>query len=140
MISGGKDHVVRVLDLRMMKQRQYLKGHNHEITGLSYHPDYPNIFVSSDYGGKIFVWGIPFGAPIDAYEHLNEDTVMSRIKASQANNFGAHGYVDVNITTTERTGIGKFNPMMLVINQVEFSPNGNNIASLGNDRFIQFWE
>ena len=124
-----------------MRQRQFLKGHNHEVTSLSFHPDFPNVFVSADHGGKMHVWGLPFGTPIDILEHLNEEIIMNRMKFNKSSNFGAYGFVDLSISNTERgTSIGKFNPMILVVNQVCFSPNGNTITSLGNDRFIQFWE
>lgn len=141
LVSGGKDHVIRILDLRMMKQRQFLKGHNNEVTALSFHPDHPNVIVSGDHGGRMHVWGLPFNTPVCVLEHLNEEIVQNRLKMNKNSSFGTYGFVDVTSANVERgTGIGKFNPMVLVINQVQFSPNGSTIASLGNDRFIQFWQ
>ena len=133
--------MIRVLDLRMMRQRQFLKGHSHEVTALSFHPDYPNIFASADHGGKMYVWGLPFGAPIDVLEHLNEEIIQDRLKMNKTSNFGMYGFVDVSSSNVERgTGIGKFNPMILIVNQIAFSPDGSTLASMGNDRFIQFWQ
>ena len=124
-----------------MKQRQFLKGHNHEVSALSFHPDHPNVCVTADIGGTAHVWGLPFGSPVDVLEHLNEETVKKRLKLNKTSNFGSYGFVNVSSSNVDRgTGIGTFNPMVMVVNQVCFSPNGNNIVTLGNDRFIQFWE
>ena len=116
----------------MMKQIYELKGHDHEITSIDLHPEFGNMIVSADQGGKVMVWNLPFIYPVSVMEHLNETILNNRQKKEKNNNFGSWGANDFGQSKNA-------SQMVYNVHDALFSPNGSEIASVGNDRIINLW-
>ena len=57
-LSGSKDHTVKVSDIRMMKEIQIFKGHDSEVNTLAWHPIHEEIFCSARADQKIIYWKV----------------------------------------------------------------------------------
>ena len=55
-LSGSRDNLVKVFDLRTMKEIQTHRAHKKEITALTWHPSIERLFASGSYDGTIFKW------------------------------------------------------------------------------------
>lgn len=69
LFSTGKDQLIRVVDLRQMKEIIQLPGHFTEIVKLAVHPTNNQLLVSADIEGKVCLWNPIYGYPVDMQIH-----------------------------------------------------------------------
>ncbi|KAF4757865.1 hypothetical protein FOZ63_018013, partial [Perkinsus olseni] len=58
LISGSRDQLIKMMDVRKMSIDKVFKGHTREITSLSWHPTAVGIFCSGSYDGQICHWDV----------------------------------------------------------------------------------
>lgn len=125
----------------MMKERRILKGHAHEISALDWHPIFENVIVSGDQRGRVCVWNLPYSTPSARIDHVNEEMLAERARIKRENQPGFFSTPEFQ----SRFGSGgmmggpNVNSIFLIVNKVRFSPMGDKIATLGNDRRIKIW-
>jgi WD40 repeat protein len=59
--SAGRDQVIMINDIRMMRTDepfQSFKGHNSEVTSLSWHPQHERVIATGDMKGNICFWNV----------------------------------------------------------------------------------
>ncbi|KAK6053145.1 WD domain, G-beta repeat protein, partial [Cooperia oncophora] len=56
LLTAGRDHLVKLYDLRVMKEMYSYKGHKKEVTSVSWHPIHEGLFVSGGGDGSIAYW------------------------------------------------------------------------------------
>ena len=54
--TGAKDGLIKIYDIRMMKETEVLRGHNSDVCSMSWHPYYDNLLCSGAYNGSIIYW------------------------------------------------------------------------------------
>jgi polyadenylation factor subunit 2 len=70
LLSASRDQLVKLFDLRMMKEIQTFRGHNKEVTGkptklsnnflkaVAWHPFHEDFFVSGGFDGALIYWRV----------------------------------------------------------------------------------
>ncbi|KAK8609314.1 hypothetical protein V6N13_061763 [Hibiscus sabdariffa] len=55
-LTAGKDQIIKLYDIRTMKELESFRGHRKDVTALSWHPFHEEYFVSGSFDGSIFHW------------------------------------------------------------------------------------
>ena len=58
LLTGSRDQMIKMYDVRSMKELCSLKGHYKEITCLQWHPFQESVFVSGGMDGTILYWNV----------------------------------------------------------------------------------
>ncbi len=53
LLTGSRDQLVKVYDIRAMRELCSLKGHHKEVTSLAWHPLYESVFASGGMDGTL---------------------------------------------------------------------------------------
>jgi polyadenylation factor subunit 2 len=61
--------MVRLFDLRVMREIEDFREHSHEIISLAWHPYEEGKFVSADFSGKINLWDTGCRRAIETLYH-----------------------------------------------------------------------
>ncbi|CAK5029023.1 unnamed protein product [Meloidogyne enterolobii] len=56
LLTGSRDHVIKLYDVRMMREVQTFRGHKKEVTALAWHPVHEGLFVSGGGDGALGYW------------------------------------------------------------------------------------
>jgi len=56
MASASRDQLIKIWDLRMMRELQTFKGHKREVTTVAWHPVCENLIASGSFDGNIDYW------------------------------------------------------------------------------------
>lgn len=56
LLSGSRDRLVKVFDIRVMKEIHTFRGHKKEAASINWHPLYENMFASGGSDGSIMFW------------------------------------------------------------------------------------
>jgi polyadenylation factor subunit 2 len=125
--TSGRDQIIRIFDLRMMRDVFHLRGHENEITSLAWHPLHRNLISTGGHSGAIHHYLLdeqnppPNGAftlsPYDSPDPQNAPTQTI---------YPAHSVLHAH----EPTG---------PIWAMSWHPLGHILASGSNDRVTRFW-
>ncbi|XP_020268609.1 flowering time control protein FY, partial [Asparagus officinalis] len=55
-LTASKDQIIKLYDIRSMKELESFRGHRKDVTALAWHPFHEEYFVSGSYDGSIFHW------------------------------------------------------------------------------------
>lgn len=55
-ITGSRDHLIKLFDLRTLKELTVYRGHKREITALAWHPVHEEMYASAGADGSILFW------------------------------------------------------------------------------------
>jgi len=55
-VRAGRDQIIKLWDLRYMREVQTFRGHKKEITSMEWHPIYETLFVSGSFDGTLKYW------------------------------------------------------------------------------------
>lgn len=58
LLTGSRDQLIKVYDIRAMKEMCSLKGHHKEVTSIAWHPLYESVFASGGMDGTLMYWNI----------------------------------------------------------------------------------
>ena len=56
LLTGARDQVIKLWDVRMLREINTFRGHVKEITALAWHPSHEKLFVSGSYSGEMCFW------------------------------------------------------------------------------------
>lgn len=76
LLSGGKDQVMKMLDLRNMRECFTYKNLGKDVTALAVHP-FSDLFVSGNNDGTIFFWDNMVEEPIAISNNKHDNTIWS---------------------------------------------------------------
>lgn len=54
--TGAKDAMVKIFDIRMMKEIQNLRGHNSDVCSMGWHPQIESLLLTGGYNGSMIYW------------------------------------------------------------------------------------
>jgi hypothetical protein len=77
LLSAGKDLLVKIFDIRTMKELQKFKGHRKEVTSMAWHPLHESLFATGSADGQIMFWEVGNEMPVGSLEAAHEGTVWS---------------------------------------------------------------
>lgn len=125
--TAGRDQIIRIFDLRMMRDVFHLRGHENEITSLAWHPLHRNLISTGGHSGAIhhYLLDEPNPGPNGAYTLSPYDSPDPQNAPTQTI-FPAHSIFHAH----EPTG---------PIWAMAWHPLGHILASGSNDRVTRFW-
>eukprot|EP00041_Stephanoeca_diplocostata_P027926 m.779424 g.779424 ORF g.779424 m.779424 type:complete len:408 (-) comp23278_c0_seq24:22-1245(-) len=75
LLTASWDHLVKVYDIRAMKEMQSFRGHHKEVQNLAWHPYHESMFASGGNDGSIFFWLVGTENDIGSIGNAHDDTV-----------------------------------------------------------------
>ena len=60
LLTSSRDQLLKLFDLRTMKELQTFRGHKREVTVASWHPIHEDFFASASYDGSIMYWRVGY--------------------------------------------------------------------------------
>jgi polyadenylation factor subunit 2 len=58
LLTACRDQLVRLYDIRTMKEIQVFRGHKREVQSISWHPIHEKMFVSGGWEGSMIYWQV----------------------------------------------------------------------------------
>ena len=58
LLTASRDQLIKLYDIRAMKELVSLKGHYKEVTSLAWHPLYESVFCSGGMDGTLIYWNV----------------------------------------------------------------------------------
>ncbi|WKX95761.1 hypothetical protein Q1695_012314 [Nippostrongylus brasiliensis] len=77
LLTAGRDHLVKLYDLRSMKEMYSYKGHKKEVTSIAWHPIHEGLFVSGGGDGSIVYWLVENEKEVAFLEHAHDQAVWA---------------------------------------------------------------
>ncbi|KAF1764731.1 hypothetical protein GCK72_004681 [Caenorhabditis remanei] len=77
LLTGGRDHLVKLYDIRMMKEVKTFRAHKKEVISLAWHPIHEGLFVSGGGDGSIVYWMVDGEKEIGLLEHAHDQAIWS---------------------------------------------------------------
>jgi polyadenylation factor subunit 2 len=56
LLAGSRDQVIRLYDVRTLREVAVFRGHAKEVTALAWHPTHHTLFASAAHDGNIRFW------------------------------------------------------------------------------------
>ncbi|CEQ39767.1 SPOSA6832_01332, partial [Sporobolomyces salmonicolor] len=75
--TASRDQLVKVFDIRAMKELVTLRGHKKEVCSVAWHPIHSDVLVSGGSEGSILHWSLPDPAPKETLEFAHDSNVWS---------------------------------------------------------------
>jgi polyadenylation factor subunit 2 len=123
--TSARDQTARVFDLRMMRDICLLKGHEKDITTLTFHPIHPNLLTTGGMDGSIHHYLLDTPNPpagqaltVSPYDSPDPDSVPAQSIWPSHKLTYAHDYA---------------------VWSLNWHPLGHVLASGSNDRITRFW-
>lgn len=77
LLSASRDHLVKVFDIRAMKELQTFRGHKKEACSLAWHPVHESLFASGGSVGDIVYWMVGQEKEVASVEVAHENMVWT---------------------------------------------------------------
>ncbi|CAI4232826.1 unnamed protein product [Auanema sp. JU1783] len=77
LLTGGRDHIVKLYDIRIMKEMNSYRGHKKEVTSLAWNPVHENLFVSGGGDGSLAYWLVGTEKEVGLLEHAHDQAVWA---------------------------------------------------------------
>ncbi|CAJ0605187.1 unnamed protein product [Cylicocyclus nassatus] len=77
LLTAGRDHLVKLYDIRCMKEMYSYKGHKKEVTAVAWHPIHEGLFVSGGGDGSIAYWLVENEKEVAFLEHAHDQAVWA---------------------------------------------------------------
>jgi len=58
LLTASRDQLIKLYDLRTMREMYSLKGHHKEVTSMAWHPHYETVFASGGMDGTLLYWNV----------------------------------------------------------------------------------
>jgi polyadenylation factor subunit 2 len=69
--------MIRIYDIRMMKELQILRGHPKEVCSLAWHPIHERLLVTGGSEGSVFFWLVGEKTPLTTMDNAHDANVWS---------------------------------------------------------------
>lgn len=56
LLTASRDHLLKIFDIRAMKEVQTFRGHKKEATAVAWHPIHEGLFASGGSDGAMYFW------------------------------------------------------------------------------------
>lgn len=76
-VSASRDHLIKLYDIRMMKEMFTFKGHKKEVTALSWHPIHESLLVSGGADGAMLFWLVGNEKEVGLMETAHEQAIWT---------------------------------------------------------------
>ncbi|VDK44839.1 unnamed protein product [Anisakis simplex] len=77
LLTGSRDHLIKVYDIRMMREMHSYRGHKKEVTALAWHPVHESLFVSGGGDGSMAYWLVNNEKELSFMEHAHDQAIWS---------------------------------------------------------------
>ncbi|CAB3411246.1 unnamed protein product [Caenorhabditis bovis] len=77
LLTGGRDHLIKMYDIRVMKELQTYRAHKKEVISLAWHPIHEGLFVSGGGDGSIVYWLVDNPKEIGLLEHAHDQAIWA---------------------------------------------------------------
>ncbi|XP_048581038.1 pre-mRNA 3' end processing protein WDR33 isoform X2 [Nematostella vectensis] len=77
LLTASRDHLLKLFDIRAMKELQAFRGHKREATAIAWHPIHENLFASGGSDGAIMFWMSGSDKDVGNMESAHEGMVWS---------------------------------------------------------------
>ncbi|MFH4978078.1 hypothetical protein AB6A40_004787 [Gnathostoma spinigerum] len=77
LLSGSRDHLIKMYDIRMMREMHTYRGHKKEVTAIAWHPIHESLFVSGGGDGSLAYWLVNSEKELGFLEHAHDQTVWT---------------------------------------------------------------
>ena len=77
LVSGARDHLVKVFDLKTMSLKRTFKNHAKDITAIDFHPDVESLFCSASHDGAMYWWDLNYQSALAGFQQAHAGTVWS---------------------------------------------------------------
>lgn len=120
----GRDKLTRIFDIRMMRDTLILRGHEHDVTSLAWHPVHRKLIATGDHQGGINHYLLDEQHPPPGMEFTKSPYDTENPKTPAQNIYPAHSVPYAHDAT---------------IWSLDWHPVGHILASGSNDRITRFW-
>jgi polyadenylation factor subunit 2 len=77
LLTASRDHLIKLYDIRTMKEMEVLKGHKLDVNTVSWHPIHEKLFASGGSDGAILFWLVGNKRDIGGMESPHDSFVWS---------------------------------------------------------------
>ncbi|XP_068754632.1 uncharacterized protein [Montipora capricornis] len=77
LLTASRDHLLKLFDIRAMKEMQTFRGHKREATAISWHPIHESLFVSGGSDGSMMFWVVGAEKDVGNMDQAHEGMVWS---------------------------------------------------------------
>lgn len=75
LLTGSRDRLLKVFDIRMMKELYTFRGHKREAASVNWHPLYEGMFASGGSDGSILFWLMGSEKEIGVMDHAHDGMI-----------------------------------------------------------------
>lgn len=75
LISGSQDQLIKIYDIRTMREVQSFRGHAQQVTCMEWHPVHEDFFASGSHDGAVCFWRVGEGEPVAAIPSAHQSAV-----------------------------------------------------------------
>ncbi|GMS84183.1 hypothetical protein PENTCL1PPCAC_6358, partial [Pristionchus entomophagus] len=77
LLTASRDHLIKLYDIRMMKEMRTFRGHKKEVTAIAWHPIHEGLFVSGGGDGSLAYWLVDNEKEVGLLEHAHDQAVWA---------------------------------------------------------------
>ncbi|GMT14474.1 hypothetical protein PFISCL1PPCAC_5771 [Pristionchus fissidentatus] len=77
LLTASRDHLIKLYDIRMMKEMRTFRGHKKEVTAIAWHPIHEGLFVSGGGDGSLAYWLVDSDKEVGLLEHAHDQAVWA---------------------------------------------------------------
>lgn len=77
LLTASRDHLIKVFDIRAMKEIQTFRGHKKEATAIDWHPAHESLFASGGSDGAIMFWDMGSSKEVGSMDHAHDAMIWS---------------------------------------------------------------
>ncbi|KAF8362868.1 hypothetical protein PRIPAC_89791 [Pristionchus pacificus] len=77
LLTASRDHLIKLYDIRMMKEMRTFRGHKKEVTAVAWHPIHEGLFVSGGGDGSLAYWLVDNEKEVGLLEHAHDQAVWA---------------------------------------------------------------
>eukprot|EP00112_Aurelia_sp_Birch-Aquarium-sp1_P012294 Seg2587.3 transcript_id=Seg2587.3/GoldUCD/mRNA.D3Y31 product="pre-mRNA 3' end processing protein WDR33" protein_id=Seg2587.3/GoldUCD/D3Y31 len=77
LLTASRDHLIKVFDIRAMKEIQTFRGHKKEATAVDWHPCHESLFASGGSDGAIMFWNMGAMKEVGSMDHAHDAMIWS---------------------------------------------------------------
>ncbi|XP_065060829.1 uncharacterized protein LOC135688058 [Rhopilema esculentum] len=77
LLTASRDHLIKVFDIRAMKEIQTFRGHKKEATAVDWHPVHESLFASGGSDGAIMFWNMGSIKEVGSMDHAHDAMIWS---------------------------------------------------------------
>ncbi|KRZ59797.1 pre-mRNA 3' end processing protein WDR33 [Trichinella nativa] len=101
LLTGSRDHLIKMIDIRMMKELMTFKSHRKEVSAIAWHPFHEGLFVSAGTDGSMIFWHVNYEKELASMENAHDQAIWA-VKWHPLGHILASGSNDNNTYVDDR--------------------------------------